>query len=98
MTSVIDLHMCLCGYYCIVYVLHNRYSSVTGESTYTNPATALTAAVDDSYYGYSNTALAIQNDGSNDSSVSEWSEHQDDAGYTYYYSSVTGVSTYDRPY
>jgi hypothetical protein len=70
---------------------------VTGESTYTDPATALTAAaaaVDDSYYGYSNPALAVQ-----DSSVAtEWSEHQDNAGYTYYYSSVTGVSTYDRPY
>lgn len=33
-----------------------------------------------------------------DGSSTEWSEHLDDEGYTYYYSSLTEESQYECPY
>lgn len=31
-------------------------------------------------------------------SAGEWSEHADDDGHTYYYSTLTGESQYESPY
>lgn len=46
------------------------------------------------YYGDQNSGIVV----AATESSGEWSEHVDDQGYTYYYSSVKGESQYEYPY